>query len=527
MIGITVKRAAILFVALTIAAACYAHVGSPDVYFQGDAGPYRLVVAVMTPQMIPGVAEIQIRASEPGVRRVKIVPLYIVGEASKYPPPPDVLEPSKDDPQFFSGKLWLMASGSWQVRVEAEGEKGSGTLAVPVPAAARATLPMQRGLGVLLSGLVLLLVAAIVSIMGAARREGELDPGLAAAGPDRRGARAAMAATLAIVVVALALGGWWWKAEAASRADRMIYKRPELLVSLNGDQMMLRIRESGWHALRQEVVSTRLMPDHGHLMHLFLIRMPQMDRFYHLHPAVIPPPADEGGFVAELPPIVAGRYQVFADIVRASGFPDTLIAETYIPETAGRALTGDDSEVSAVPLAEAGTGAAAASNAGNLVSPLEDGARMVWEREAGPLRSNQLLWFRFRVEGRDGKPVNDLEPYMGMAGHAEFVRSDFSVFAHVHPDGSAPMAAVMLAEKTLKPPAATNSTPGAVVSSRLVPAGNLGAIPAMPMPETASGLIGSEVSFPYGFPKAGTYRIFVQVKRGGRVETGVFDAQVD
>jgi hypothetical protein len=35
-----------------------------------------------------------------------------------------------------------------------------------------------------------------------------------------------------------------------------------------------------------------------------------------------------------------------------------------------------------------------------------------------------------------------------------------------------------------------------------------------------------EVSFPYGFPKPGEYRMFVQIKRAGRIETGVFDSVV-
>jgi hypothetical protein len=97
---------------------------------------------------------------------------------------------------------------------------------------------------------------------------------------------------------------------------------------------------------------------------------------------------------------------------------------------------------------------------------------------------------------------------MGMAGHAEFVRSDLTVFAHIHPAGSVSMAALELAQAGLavSPPSAQEA--------------------AMSMPMAASGSLPAEVRFPYGFPQAGEYRIFVQIKRGGVVETGVFDAHV-
>ena len=45
-----------------------AHVGSPDIYAEGNAGPYKLFVTIRPPVVIPGVAEIEVRAdsSSPG-----------------------------------------------------------------------------------------------------------------------------------------------------------------------------------------------------------------------------------------------------------------------------------------------------------------------------------------------------------------------------------------------------------------------------------------------------------------------------
>ncbi|MBV9504112.1 MAG: hypothetical protein JO323_03815 [Acidobacteriia bacterium] len=37
----------------------------------------------------------------------------------------------------------------------------------------------------------------------------------------------------------------------------------------------------------------------------------------------------------------------------------------------------------------------------------------------------------------------------------------------------------------------------------------------------------AQVVFPYGLPRPGNYRIIVQVKRAGHVETGIFDAHVE
>jgi hypothetical protein len=71
------------------------------------------------------------------------------------------------------------------------------------------------------------------------------------------------------------------------------------------------------------------------------------------------------------------------------------------------------------------------------------------------------------------------------------------------------MAALELAQNNSGSPTNPNGTPAMMMAM-----------------QTPANSISPEVSFPYGFPKAGQYRMFVQIKRAGRVETGVFDTQV-
>jgi len=485
-----------------------AHVGSPDVFYEGKAGPYSLFVTVRVPQVIPGVAEIQIRSESRDVRAIRVVPMRLAGPGSNLPPTPDLAVQSKDDPQFFNASLWLMETGALQVRILVDGAQGQGEVSVPVPSSAQRTLPMQKSLAGLLFALMLLLAVGVVFIVGAIVREGNLEGGEVPSDSRRRRARRAMLVTTVLVIVLLFLGKAWWGVDAADFQRRVDFFKPPAaaLKLVDGHRLEIRVARADIGVERANFRSPAylhlgdVIPDHGHLMHLFLLRVPELNAMWHLHPD----PIAGGAFAVDLPDVPTGRYQVFADVVDPRGYPWTLVGSIDLPQIAGRLLAGDDSAWSGAPLA--------APAADSTNSPIPDGGHIVWQRPAGPLKASVPLEFSFAVQDKDGHPANDMEPYMGMAGHAEFIRSDLSVFAHIHPDGSISMAAEQLADASLpgkspRPIAATES--------------------ALSMPGMAMNPMPSEVSFPYGFPKPGLYRIFVQVKRAGRVETGVFDAHVN
>jgi hypothetical protein len=471
---------------LAIAAPLLAHVGSPDVFFEGSAGPYRLLVTIRPPQVVPGVAEIEIRSLSADVREIHILPLRLVA-AQQFAPQPDQAKPSKEDPQFCTGALWLMSTGAWKVRIDVDGALGRGSLSVPVDALSSRMLNMQTTEAAILIPLGLLLVFGLVAIAGASVREGPLEPGaIPDAGRVRR-SRMVMAGAAVLLAAVVWGGNAWWGSEAAGYA-RIVFKPLALQTSVEGSRLALTLKDPGWLNRKTD----DLLPDHGHLMHLYVIRMPDMDRVWHLHPELGGEPGSAARFEQQLPAMPAGRYALYGDVVHANGIGETATTTLDLPEIPGTPLTGDDAGGAIPPLSEA--------DYNRNVTTLSNGYQLVWDRPSAPVRAKRPYEFRFRVQDSAGQPAEGMELYMGMQGHAAFVAEDGRVFAHVHPSGSVPMAALGLTQ------------------------------PADPHAGHRMGMgsgIPAEVSFPYGFPKPGHYRIFVQMKRAGEVMTGAFSVRVE
>src|SRR2546430_4287672 len=120
-----------------------------------------------------------------------------------------------------------------------------------------------------------LLVAGALTLIGAAVRESVLEPG---AVPDRRRTlHARIAMTIGAVVLALTLlgGGAWWNAvDAAYRTG--LYQPLHATATVRpaggagGRVLRLAIDDTSWTGPKRQW--TPLVPDHGHLMHLFLVR---------------------------------------------------------------------------------------------------------------------------------------------------------------------------------------------------------------------------------------------------------------
>jgi hypothetical protein len=193
---------------------------------------------------------------------------------------------------------------------------------------------------------------------------------------------------------------------------------------------------------------TRYTPTHDRDLHLILVRR-DLSGFQHVHPTR----AADGLWSVPLTVAEAGQYRVFTD---------------FQPAGRDTALTlGVD-----VPAA------------GNYqVRPLPAPARVAdvdgYRVEvAGDLVPGTASRLTLRVT-RDGRPVTDLQPYLGAYGHLVALRDGDLAYLHVHPDGA---------------------------------------------PGDGRTAAGPEITFFAEVPSAGAYRLYLDFQHGGVVRTAEFTA---
>jgi hypothetical protein len=498
--GVNLRRVARVASVALLATLVSAHIGSPDVFFAGRAGPYDVRVTIRPPQVVPGVARVTVRAPA-DAQRVSIRPVYWRA-GSKGAPSADETQRLVGDAGAggtFEGSLWLMARGAYTVDVIVEGARGKANVLVPIASVATGRLEMSPALAVLLGVFGAVLVAGLVTIVYKGAGEALVRSGDEFDGTRRRSAQRVAAIAVPVLVLAVVGGARWWNAVDRDY-ERTIYRPSPLAIDLQADRLQLQARDT--IRLPGGRVA-RLIPDHGKLMHLFLVRADDTRGFAHLHPTAIDTAANPV-FATRIPPLPRGTYHVFGDVVHETGFERTLVGSIEItePSAATRLADPDDAWF-------AGTLSSATS------VTLADGSTMHLEvAPEVPIVAGAERTLRVTVRDAKGRPAS-LQPYLGMPAHGVVVRDDGSVYVHLHPMGTITKAAqdAFLARDR------GDTTTGGLL--RLDDDAHV-AHQTSPAADSTS----SAPEFPYAFPRAGGYRLFVQVRQNGRVLTGAFALQV-
>jgi hypothetical protein len=468
---------------LCLAFEAFGHVGSPNVFFEGDAGAYPIRVIIRPPRVVPGLADISVQVKTNGVNKVSVLPArWDTGR--KGSPPPDIAEPVKGETNLYSSQLWLMNSGAYSVFVNIEGAAGPGTAIVPINAIATQRLDMPRWMSAVFLAFGIFLFISLAALVGVATREGSLPIGNAVEPRNRR--RGQIATAIAIVIAsALLLTGkrWWDHVDRNFHANRL-YEPAVVTTRVENNSLILQMPKKRTNRYDD----TALVPDHGKLMHLFLVEEKTGGAFAHLHPI-----RHGSEFVASLPPLRAGKYHVYADVTHESGFNQTWLSTIDLPDSKSAAEPLDKDDAFAI-----------IDTPATIQSPkvtLPNSSTIAWEPPA-TLKADTDTTLRFNVRRPDGS-IALLEPYLGMYAHAVIWKEDGKVFTHLHPLGTISMTSQLLFARREQGERMANQ----------------------PL-DIICGAPPKDITFPYAFPEPGAYRIWVQIKIANEIQTASFTANV-
>lgn len=515
------------------------HIGSAGVVHEGKAGNYSVQVYVEPPDVIPGTANVSVMVDGNDIKSVKMSPIYYwTGDEGS----PRSDEGIMTEAGKYEGKIWLMENGAASVKVVIEGARGKGDVLIPIAALSTAQRQLPSSLGWILAGLALLLVGIMTTIIGASTGDSLLKVGESENDSTKK--RRLVGSTIGASFCGLLLfgGNMWWNAETANYQQN-IY-RPYTAtssISLRGGQRILNFKIDS--ASINGRSTSFIIPDHGKLMHMFLVKEGSMEVFAHLHPSR----KDTLTFEAPLPNMPAGKYLIFADVLRYHSLQNTITDTVEIPQTPKvnvmPTLTGDSDDTFVVTNAINKSANSVVDESITICgSPgvktkLQDGSSIVWEEKPNQnLMAGKVYDLKFSVLTPDGKPA-ELQTYLGMMGHAAVIKDDASVYIHLHPNGTYSSTAVQVLQKRIdetdnKRPRLNNakrfrdSVDNVLAKLQSMTEAERDKLLMGDMKHELNGHHGGQVTFPYVFPKAGHYRVWLQVKREGKILTGVFDANV-
>lgn len=516
----------------------FAHIGSAGVVHEGKAGKYQVQVYVEPPDVIPGTAKVSVMVDGNDIKSVKMSPIfYWTGDEGS----PRSDEGVLTEAGKYEGQIWLMENGAASVKIIIEGSRGKGEVLIPIAALSTAQRTLPKSLGWILAGLALLLVGLMTTIIGASTGDSLLKTGEQENSKIKRKRLVGSAIGASFCGVLLFGGNMWWNSETADY-QRKIYKpyTATSSISFRNGQRILNFQIDSASVKGRS--TSFIIPDHGKLMHLFLVKEVTMDVFAHLHPTR----NDTLTFEAPLPNMPGGRYLIYADVLRYHSLQNTIADTIEIPSppkvNVMPTMTGDSDDTFVVTNAintKVSKPDATITICGTpgVKTPLQDGSSIVWdEKPTEKLLAGKVYNLKFSVLDPDGKPA-ELQTYLGMMGHAAVIKDDGSVYIHLHPNGTYSSTAVQVMQKRIdettnqrpnlnNPKKFRDSIDNILLQLQAMTEAERDKILMAGMTHESNGHHGGEVIFPYAFPKAGNYRVWLQVKREDRILTGVFDAKV-
>ncbi len=502
----------------------YAQFGNTGVQMHGQAGEYKVLVDVQPPKVTPGKGKIYVQVETLGIVRVEARTLNFPipnSDSTDYKKLRDV----KKQAGQFQGEVQFTTSGSTAIQLKLVGSKGVGEITIPVKVnRGQENSSIILNIGLLLLGILLLTLVTTPNFSFCEKKRYQ---GIA----------------LGVLGLAFMLYGtsFMWKNH---KSEDNYPLRGNSSVIIGDSLSVLQIKLDTTHGVSQKKGKSihMLIPDHGKLMHAFLLRTPTLDAFAHLHPER----KDSTTFEANLPQLPPGKYLVYADIVFQNGISET-ITDTLIIGNLGSKREAnseytEDTFVITDPINAPGNASADADiiicGKPGTKTVFKDGSYAVWAgRPDQALEAGRAYNLDFEIYNPDGSACLP-EPYLGIMGHLVVVKSDGSVYNHLHPSGTFPAVTERLLKNGMAHTKLTGTAFRDSVDQHLALLKGKSVLEREEFLMTEMGMYdlgengmvgmdhGSLISFPFTFPKEGRYRIFLQVKRNEKVMTGAFDVKV-